>query len=239
MIGRVVTAVIVGWIIFVVVGGLEPVGRHFLILGVLRLALLAALVGLALSTATDQSRLGATALGIAVVGAVANLAGGMGSVVTDGWNYDPFGTRRRGQPALVCIRDRPECVPVRLGQHPDRNRSTIGWQVGSHRCAGWRAVPRDDSDAGHVRTRSGRLDRTPDLDRTVASARVGLEPIDHSVNRQSQGRFGPCLGLLPQPQAGTHARGRWGVNDRPSAGGEFPTEISPGAVRVPIDERAR
>ncbi|HWL50051.1 MAG TPA: hypothetical protein VNT92_09245 [Acidimicrobiia bacterium] len=91
MIGRVVTAVIAGWIIFVVVGGLQPVGRHFLILGVLRLALLAALIGLALSTSTHRSRLGKAGLGIAAVGAVANLAGGVGSVVTDGWNYDPFG----------------------------------------------------------------------------------------------------------------------------------------------------
>jgi hypothetical protein len=98
MTGRIVTAVIAGWVILVVVGGLEPVGRHFLILGVLRLALLAALIGLSLSTSTHRSRLGATGLVIAAVGAVVNLAGGVGSVVTDGWNYDPFGPDAAASP---------------------------------------------------------------------------------------------------------------------------------------------
>lgn len=31
-----------------------------------------------------------SAWGVAAVGAVANLAGGVGSVVTDGWDYNPF-----------------------------------------------------------------------------------------------------------------------------------------------------
>ena len=90
VVGRIVAAVIAGWIILVVVGGLEPVGRHFVILGILRIALFAALVALALKTGRHQSRFGVLGLGVAAVGAVANLAGGVGSVVTDGWNYNPF-----------------------------------------------------------------------------------------------------------------------------------------------------
>lgn len=90
MIGTLVTAAVAVWIIFVVVGGLEPVGRHFVILGVLRLALFAALVGLALSASSTPSRLGQLGLGVAAIGSLANLAGGVGSVATDGWNYNPF-----------------------------------------------------------------------------------------------------------------------------------------------------
>lgn len=91
VVGGVVSAVIAAWVVLVVVGGLESVGRHFLILGVLRLALFAALAALALTIAAPRSRLGYLGLGAAAVGAAANLAGGVGSVVTDGWTYDPFG----------------------------------------------------------------------------------------------------------------------------------------------------
>ena len=90
-IGRVVSAAIAGWIVLVVVGEFESVGRHFVILGILRIALFAALVGLALVASTHRSRLGLVSLGVAAVGAAANIAGGVGSVVTDGWNYNPFG----------------------------------------------------------------------------------------------------------------------------------------------------
>ena len=90
-VGRVVTAVIAIWVAVAVVGGLEPVGRNFLILGVLRLALFAALVGLALAVVAHRSRLGILGLVAAAIGAVANLIGGVGSVVTDGWSHNPFG----------------------------------------------------------------------------------------------------------------------------------------------------
>ena len=90
MVGRIVAAVIAGWIILVVVGGLESVGRHFVILGILRIALFAALVALALKARRTRSRLGVFGLGVAAVGVVANLAGGVGSVITDGWDYNPF-----------------------------------------------------------------------------------------------------------------------------------------------------
>ena len=45
--GQAVTAVIVAWVVFAVADRLESVGRHFLVLGVLRMALLAALLGFA------------------------------------------------------------------------------------------------------------------------------------------------------------------------------------------------
>jgi hypothetical protein len=90
LIGQIVATVITGWIILVVAGGLEPVGSHFVILGVLRIVLFAALVALAVKAGQRRSRFGVFGLGVAAVGAVANLAGGVGSVVTDGWDYNPF-----------------------------------------------------------------------------------------------------------------------------------------------------
>ncbi len=90
-VGPVVTAVIAIWVVVVVVGGLESVGRNFLMLGALRLALFAALVGLALAVAAHRSRLGFLGLVTAAVGAGANLIGGVGSVITDGWSHNPFG----------------------------------------------------------------------------------------------------------------------------------------------------
>ena len=90
VIGRIVAALIAGWIILVVVGGLEPVGRHFAILGVLRIALFAALIALTIAIGHPWSRFSVFGLGVAAVGVAANLAGGVGSVITDGWNYNPF-----------------------------------------------------------------------------------------------------------------------------------------------------
>ena len=97
-IGLAVSAVIVGWVVFVVVGGLESIGRHFLLLGVLRVVLLGALLGFAASFVARGSRLGRVGLGLAAVGAVANLAGGIGSVVVDGWTFNPFGPGMEDQP---------------------------------------------------------------------------------------------------------------------------------------------
>ena len=97
-IGIAVTAVIAGWIGFVVIGGLESIGRHFLILGVLRVVLLVALLGFAAAFVARGSRLGRVGLGLAAVGAVVNLAGGIGSVVVDGWTFNPFGPGMEDQP---------------------------------------------------------------------------------------------------------------------------------------------
>ena len=91
VIGRAVIAVIAAWVVLVVVGGLEPIGRNFLLLGVLRVALLAALLGFAAVFVARSSSLGRLGLGAAAVGAAANLVGGVGSVVVDGWTYNPFG----------------------------------------------------------------------------------------------------------------------------------------------------
>ncbi len=55
------------------------------------MALLVALLGFAAAFVAPGSRLRRWALAVATIGAVANLAGGVGSVVTDGWSYDPFG----------------------------------------------------------------------------------------------------------------------------------------------------
>lgn len=98
VVGRVVSAVIAAWVVLVVVGGLESVGRHFVLLGVLRLALFAALAGLALTVAAPSGRLGRLGLAAAAIGAAANLIGGVGSVVTDGWSHDPFGAGADASP---------------------------------------------------------------------------------------------------------------------------------------------
>jgi hypothetical protein len=96
-VGSVVLAVIAAWVVVVVVGGLESVGRHFVLLGVLRLVLCAALFAL-VAVAADRSRLGRLGLGVAAIGAGANLIGGIGSVVTDGWSHDPFGAGAEAAP---------------------------------------------------------------------------------------------------------------------------------------------
>ena len=88
--GQAVTAVIVAWVVFAVADRLESVGRHFLVLGVLRMALLVALLGFTAAFVAPGTRLRRWALGMAGIGAVANLVGGLGSVLTDGWSHDPF-----------------------------------------------------------------------------------------------------------------------------------------------------
>jgi hypothetical protein len=90
-VGRAVTAVIVAWIVLVVIGGLEPIGRHFVLLGALRVALFVALLAFAAAFVVRGGWLGRLGIVAAALGAGANLVGGVGSVVTDGWSYNPFG----------------------------------------------------------------------------------------------------------------------------------------------------
>ena len=90
-VGKAITAVIVAWIVLVVIGGLEPIGRHFVLLGVLRVALFVALLAFAAAFVVRDSRLGRLGIAAAALGAGVNLVGGVGSVVTDGWSYNPFG----------------------------------------------------------------------------------------------------------------------------------------------------
>ncbi|MGI9085240.1 MAG: hypothetical protein ACR2FE_08090 [Aeromicrobium sp.] len=89
--GRAVAPVIAVWVVFVVAGGLEPIGRHFLVLGLLRVSLFVALLGFAAAFVARSGLLGRLGLGAAAIGAGLNLLGGIGSVITDGWSYDPFG----------------------------------------------------------------------------------------------------------------------------------------------------
>ena len=65
-IGQVGTAVIVAWITFAVLGDLETNGLHLMVLGVLRMALLAILVAF-VAVAGVRSRLGRIGLGLAAV----------------------------------------------------------------------------------------------------------------------------------------------------------------------------
>ncbi len=88
--GHVAVAALAAWAIFVLVGGLDGIGRHFVILGALRIVLFGALLAFAVSVGAHTHRLGRAGLIVAGVGAVAYLAGGVGSVVTDGWSYDVF-----------------------------------------------------------------------------------------------------------------------------------------------------
>ncbi len=97
-VGMAVSAVIAAWVVFVVIGGLETIGRHLLILGALRMVLLVALLGFAAAFVARGSRLGRVSLGLVAVGAVANLVGGIGSVVVDGWTFNPFAPGMEDQP---------------------------------------------------------------------------------------------------------------------------------------------
>lgn len=97
-VGKVVAAVIVAWIIFALLASLEPNGLHLMMLGVLRVALLASLVAFA-AVAGIRSRWGRVGLGLAAAMAVLNLVGGVGAAVTDGLSYNPFvGTSSEGPP---------------------------------------------------------------------------------------------------------------------------------------------
>lgn len=88
--GHVTVAAIVAWLGYVLVGGLESVGRHFVILGAMRVVLFGALLAFALASGAQARRLGRAGLGLAGVSALANLVGGVGAVATDGWSYNPF-----------------------------------------------------------------------------------------------------------------------------------------------------
>jgi hypothetical protein len=89
---RVLLAVAAAWLIWAVVDTLEPVGRHFLGLGALRIAMLAALVGFALASGARDRRLGRIGLALVACMAVLNIGGAVGAVATDGWSHNPFDT---------------------------------------------------------------------------------------------------------------------------------------------------
>jgi hypothetical protein len=88
--GHVAAAVIAAWIVYVLVGGLEGTGQHFVVLGALRVVLFAALLAFAVAVGANAGRLGRAGLAIAAVGATAYLLGGIGAVATDGWSFDVF-----------------------------------------------------------------------------------------------------------------------------------------------------
>lgn len=88
--GHVALAVIAAWIVYVLVGGLEGTGQHFVVLGALRVVLFGALLAFAVAVGANAGRLGRAGLAIAAVGAGAYLLGGVGAVGTDGWSFDVF-----------------------------------------------------------------------------------------------------------------------------------------------------
>ena len=88
--GHVAAAVIAAWIVYVLVGGLEATGQHFVVLGALRVVLFGALLAFAVAVGAQAGRLGPAGLVLAAVGAAAYLFGGVGAVATDGWSLDIF-----------------------------------------------------------------------------------------------------------------------------------------------------
>lgn len=88
--GRALLAVISVWTVWALVDTLEPVGRHFLGLGALRVAMLVALIAFAVAAGARERRLGRAGLAVATLGAAMYVVGGIGSVATDGWSYHPF-----------------------------------------------------------------------------------------------------------------------------------------------------
>lgn len=97
-VGYVTAAVIAAWVVFALLDELEPNGRHLLVLGALRIVMLGALLAFAAKVGADATRFGRFALGVAALGAIVNLVGGVGAVLTDGWSFNPFGP---GAPAEV------------------------------------------------------------------------------------------------------------------------------------------
>lgn len=97
-VGYVAAAVIAAWVAFGLLDELEPNGRHLLVLGALRVVMLGALLAFAAKVGADATRFGRFALGVAALGAVVNLIGGIGAVVTDGWSFDPFGPGGPAEP---------------------------------------------------------------------------------------------------------------------------------------------
>ena len=97
-VGYVLAAVIAAWVVFGLLDELEPNGRHLLVLGALRIVMLGALLAFAAKVGADSTRFGRFALGSAALGAVVNLVGGIGAVVTDGWSFDPFGPGGPAEP---------------------------------------------------------------------------------------------------------------------------------------------
>lgn len=89
-VGYLAAAVFAAWAVFALLGDLQPNGRHLLVLGALRIVMLGALLAFAAKAGADATRFGRFALGTATLGAVVNLAGGVGAVLTDGWSFNPF-----------------------------------------------------------------------------------------------------------------------------------------------------
>lgn len=80
------------WVAYAVLGDFDTIGRHFIALAVLRVAMLALLFAIARTASARSSGLGRTGLALAAAGAALFLVGALGAVATDGWNFNPLGT---------------------------------------------------------------------------------------------------------------------------------------------------
>lgn len=87
---HVAVAAIAAWFVLVLVDGLSPGGRSFVVLGAMRVVLFGLLLAFALSSGAAAGRLGRAALVLAGIAAGGYLFGGVGAVATDGWSYNPF-----------------------------------------------------------------------------------------------------------------------------------------------------
>ncbi len=89
-VGQLAAVAIIVWAAFALLADLQPNGLHLLVLGGLRVVLLATLLAFATWSGAATSRLGRFGLGLAALTALAGLVGGAGAVVMDGWSYNPF-----------------------------------------------------------------------------------------------------------------------------------------------------
>ncbi len=101
--GHVAAAVIAAWIVYALIGGLDTIGRHFVVLGALRVVLFGALLAFALAVGAHTRRLGRVGLVVAGVGAAGYLLGAVGSVATDGWTYDVFADAAASPPWYAIV----------------------------------------------------------------------------------------------------------------------------------------
>ncbi len=87
----------IAFLVYLLVAGLDTIGRHMLVISLVRLSFLAGLIAFAASVRRSEG-LFHVGLLLAAVSAALNMAGAFAWVVTDGWSYNAFDTDGTGFP---------------------------------------------------------------------------------------------------------------------------------------------
>ncbi|MDQ3548939.1 MAG: hypothetical protein M3439_08980 [Chloroflexota bacterium] len=87
----------IAFLVYLLVAGLDTIGRHMLVISLVRLSFLAGLIAFAASVRRSEG-LFRVGLLLAAASAALNMAGAFAWVVTDGWSYNAFDTDGTGFP---------------------------------------------------------------------------------------------------------------------------------------------